>query len=161
MLGVPCQTTSKTGTQPHPLAESLPKIILSSQTTQNTPPDVVLPTRKTRSSSTHQNIGTSLLHQEAYTSHWTNRTHWDRHQKQQELPTCSLRNGDTKHSKLSEMRRQRNTEQMKEQGKNPPDQTNEEEIGSLLEKECRVMIVKMIKILELEWRKYKKRLRST
>ena len=33
---------------------------------------------------------------------------------------------------------------MKEQGKNPPDQTNEEEIGSLAEKEFRVMIVKMI-----------------
>ena len=42
------------------------------------------------------------------------------------------------------MRRQRNTHQMKEQGKNPPDQTNEEEIGSLPEKEFRVMIVKMI-----------------
>ena len=34
--------------------------------------------------------------------------------------------------------------QMKEQGKNPPDQTNEEEIGSLPEKEFTVMIVKMI-----------------
>ena len=33
---------------------------------------------------------------------------------------------------------------MKEKGKNPPDQTNEEEIGSLPEKEFRVMIVKMI-----------------
>ena len=33
---------------------------------------------------------------------------------------------------------------MKEQGKNPPDQTNEEEIGTLPEKEFRVMIVKMI-----------------
>ena len=32
---------------------------------------------------------------------------------------------------------------MKEQGKNPPDQTNEEEIGSLPEKEFRIMIVKM------------------
>ena len=32
---------------------------------------------------------------------------------------------------------------MKEQGKNPPDETNEEEIGSLPEKEFRVMIVKM------------------
>ena len=31
---------------------------------------------------------------------------------------------------------------MKEQGKNPPDQTNEEETGSLPEKEFRVMIVK-------------------
>ena len=32
---------------------------------------------------------------------------------------------------------------MKEQGKNPPDLTNEEEIGSLPEKEFRVMIVNM------------------
>ena len=42
------------------------------------------------------------------------------------------------------MRRQRNTEQKKELGKNPTNQTNEEEIGSLSEKECRVMIVKII-----------------
>ena len=33
---------------------------------------------------------------------------------------------------------------MKEQGKNLQDQVNEEEIGNLLEKELRVMIVKMI-----------------
>ena len=33
---------------------------------------------------------------------------------------------------------------MKEQSKNPPVQTNEEEIGSQLEKEFRIMIVKMI-----------------
>ena len=33
---------------------------------------------------------------------------------------------------------------MKEQDKNPSDQTNEEEIGNLPEKEFRVMIVKMI-----------------
>ena len=45
------------------------------------------------------------------------------------------------------MRRQKNTQQVKEQGKNPPDQTNEEEIGSLTEKEFRVMIVKMIQNL--------------
>ena len=45
------------------------------------------------------------------------------------------------------MRRQRNTQQMKEQGKNPPDLTNEEEIGSLPEKEFRVMLVKMIQNL--------------
>ena len=36
---------------------------------------------------------------------------------------------------------------MKKQGKNPPDQTNEEEIGSLPEKELTVMIVKMIQNL--------------
>ena len=45
------------------------------------------------------------------------------------------------------MRRQRDMQQMKEQGKNPPDQTNENEIGSLPEKEFRVMIVKMIQNL--------------
>ena len=33
---------------------------------------------------------------------------------------------------------------MKEQGKNTPELTNEEEIGSLPEKEFRIMIVKMI-----------------
>ena len=48
------------------------------------------------------------------------------------------------------MRRQENTEQMKKQGKNTPDQRNEEEIGSLPEKEFRVMIIKMIQNLELE-----------
>ena len=36
---------------------------------------------------------------------------------------------------------------MKEQGKNPPDQTNEEEKGSLPEKKFTVMIVKMIQNL--------------
>ena len=36
---------------------------------------------------------------------------------------------------------------MKQQGKNPPDQTNGEEIGSLPEKEFRVMIVKIIQNL--------------
>ena len=67
VLDTLCQTTSKTGTQTHPLAERLPKIIVSSKTPQNTPP--FLPTRKTRSSLIHQNTGTSPLHQEAYTTH--------------------------------------------------------------------------------------------
>ena len=45
------------------------------------------------------------------------------------------------------MKRQRNIQQIKEQGKNPPDQTNEKEIGSLPEKEFRIMIVNMIQNL--------------
>ena len=36
---------------------------------------------------------------------------------------------------------------MKEQGKNTPELTNEEEIGSLPEKEFRIMIVRMIQNL--------------
>ena len=50
---------------------------------------------------------------------------------------------------------------MKEKGKNPPDQKNEEEISSLPEKDFRVMIVKISKILEIGWRKYKKCLTKT
>ena len=50
---------------------------------------------------------------------------------------------------------------MKEQGKNPPNQTNEEEIGSLPKTEFRVMIVKMIQNLRNKWRKYKKLLTRT
>ena len=76
VLDTLCQTTSKTGTQPHPLEERLPKIILSTQTPQNTTPDLDRPTRKTRSSLILQNTGTSPLHQEAYTAHWTNLSHW-------------------------------------------------------------------------------------
>ena len=55
------------------------------------------------------------------------------------------------------MRKQRNTQQMKEQGKNPPDQTNEEEIGSLPEKYFKVMIVKMIQNLGNRMEKIQKR----
>ena len=46
------------------------------------------------------------------------------------------------------MKRQRNIQQVKEQDKCPPNQTKEEEIGNLSEKEFRIMIVKMIQNLE-------------
>jgi len=46
------------------------------------------------------------------------------------------------------MQRQRNTQQVKEQDKCPPNQTKEEEIGYLPDKEFRMMIVKMIQNLE-------------
>ena len=69
VLNTLCQTMNKTGTQPHPLAERLPKIIIRSQTPQNTPADVDLPTRKTTSSLIKQNTGTTPLNQEAYTTH--------------------------------------------------------------------------------------------
>ena len=50
---------------------------------------------------------------------------------------------------------------MKEKGKNPPGQTNEEEIGSLPEKEFRVMTLKMIQNLGNRMEKYKKCLTRT
>ena len=46
------------------------------------------------------------------------------------------------------MKTQRNTTQMKERTRNTESQINEEELGNLLEKEFRIMIVKMIKKLE-------------
>ena len=49
----------------------------------------------------------------------------------------------------NQMKRQRNTQQVKEQDKCPPNQTKEEEIGNLPEKEFQIMIVKMIQNLEI------------
>ena len=46
------------------------------------------------------------------------------------------------------MKRQRNTQQVKEHEKCTPSQTKEEEIGNLPEKEFRIMIIKMIQTLE-------------
>ena len=54
------------------------------------------------------------------------------------------------------MKRQRNMVQMKEQTRNTEVQINEEETGKLLEKEFRIMIVKMIKILENKMEKIQK-----
>ena len=46
------------------------------------------------------------------------------------------------------MKRQRNIQQVKKQDKCPQNQTKEEEIGNLPDKEFRIMIVKMIQNLE-------------
>ena len=46
------------------------------------------------------------------------------------------------------MKKQRNTQQVREQDKYLPNQTKEEEIGNLPDKEFRIMIVKMIQNLE-------------
>ena len=46
------------------------------------------------------------------------------------------------------MKRQRNIQQVKEHDKGPHNQTKKEEIGSLPQKEFRIMIVKVIQNLE-------------
>ena len=46
------------------------------------------------------------------------------------------------------MKRQKNIQQEKEHDKRPPNQTKDEEIGNLPEKEFKIMIVKMIQNLE-------------
>ena len=46
------------------------------------------------------------------------------------------------------MKKQRNTAQMKKQGRNSQDQINEEEISNLPEREFRIMIAKIVQGLE-------------
>ena len=65
-----------------------------------------------------------------------------------ELQTSNLKKGHTKQSNLNKTKRQRNIQQVKEHDKFPQNQTKEEEIGSLPEKELRIMIVKVIQNLE-------------
>ena len=66
----------------------------------------------------------------------------------EEPKTSRIQKGHPKHSNLNKMKRQRNTRQIKEKDKCPPNQTKEEEIGNLPEKEFRIMILKMIQNLE-------------
>lgn len=75
MLETSHQTTSKAGTQSYSSANWLPKVMLSSQTTPNTPLDAALPIRWKKFSSIHQSLDTSLHHREAYKRCWTNFTH--------------------------------------------------------------------------------------
>ena len=60
----------------------------------------------------------------------------------EEPQTARIVKGHPKHSNLNNMKKQRNTQQVKEHDKCPPNQTKKEEIGSLPEKEFRIMIVK-------------------
>ena len=48
------------------------------------------------------------------------------------------------------MKRQRNSQQIKEKDRCPPNQTKEEEIGNLPDKEFRIMIVKLIQNLKIK-----------
>ena len=59
------------------------------------------------------------------------------------------------------MKRQRNTQKVKEQEKCPPNQTKEEEIGNLPEKEFQILIVKMIQNLEIKMESQINRLETT
>ena len=53
-------------------------------------------------------------------------------------------------SNIIKMKRQRNTQQVKEQESCPPNHTKGEEIGNLPEKEFQILIVKMIQNLEIK-----------
>ena len=106
--------------------------------------------RKKISSSTHQNTDTSFPNQKTLTStHPTPHTARNLHNKE-EPPTARIQKGHPKHSNINKMKRQRNTQQVKEQDKCPPNQTKEEDIGNLPDKEFQILIVKMIQNLEIK-----------
>ena len=101
--------------------------------------------REKKSSSTHQNTNTNFPNQETLTSHTSNPTN-----NKEEPQIARIRKGHPKHSNINKMKRQRNTQQVKGQDKCPPNQTREEEIGNLPDKEFQIMIVKLIQNLEME-----------
>ena len=97
----------------------------------------------------------SLTRKPRQATHPTPPTGRNLHNKE-EPQTSSIQKGHPKHSNLKKMKRQRNIQQVKEHDKCPQDQKKkkkkkeeeeEEEIGSLSEKEFRIMIVKMIQNL--------------
>ena len=68
--------------------------------------------------------------------------------------------GHPKRSNITKMKRQSNTQQVKEQQKCPPNQTEEEERGNLPEKEFQILIVKMIQNLEIKMESQINRLKT-
>lgn len=88
---------------------------------------------------------TSPSYQDACTKPWINLFH----QRQEELQTCSLRNGDHKYRKLDKMKQQRDMFQTKEQDR-IPEKLSEVEIGNLTEKEFQEVLVKVIQDLRME-----------
>ena len=66
----------------------------------------------------------------------------------EEPQTYRLCKSYPKHSNVNKVKRQRNIQQVKEHDKCSPNQTKQEEIGSLSEKDFRIMRVKMIQNLE-------------
>ena len=66
----------------------------------------------------------------------------------EEPQTDRIWKGHPKHSNINKMKKQRNTQQVKEWDKCPPNRTKEEEIGSLPDKKFRKMIVQKIQNFE-------------
>ena len=88
--------------------------------------------QREESSSTHQN--TSFPNQETLTSHTSNPTRSEETRQKEEPQTARIWKGHPKHSNINKMKKQRNIQRVQEHDKNPPNQTKEEEIGSLPEK---------------------------
>ena len=66
------------------------------------------------------------------------------HNKENSTNYQNIKKGHPKCSNITNMKRQRNTQQVKEQDKDPPNQMKEEERGNLPDKEFRIMIEEII-----------------
>ena len=106
--------------------------------------------REKKFSSTHQNTDTSFPNPETLTSHPYNPTHSEETPYKENSTNSRIPKGHPKLSNINKMKRQRNTQHVKEQDKCPPNQTKDEEIGNLPDKEFQIMIVKMIQNVEIK-----------
>ena len=101
--------------------------------------------REKKSSSNHQSTDTSFPNQETLTRHMYTTTHSKKTPQLRELHKLpEYRKVTPKLSNINKMKRQRNIQKVKEQDKCPPNQTKEEEIGNLPDKEFQIMTVKKI-----------------
>ena len=95
---------------------------LNPQTSQSSLLDTSVHSREKKSSSTHQNTGPSFPNQETLTSHRpAPPTARNLHNKE-EPQTARIRKDHPKHSNINKMKRRRNTKQVKEKDKCPPNQ---------------------------------------
>ena len=90
------------------------------------------PERRNPAPPTRTPTQASLTRKPWQATHPTPPTVRNLHNKE-EPPTARIRKGHLKHSNLNKMKKQRNTQQVKEQDKRPPNQTKEE-VGGLPEK---------------------------
>ena len=100
--------------------------------------------KKSRSTHQYPNIGNLTSHPEnAYLQRGNSTI-------KRTPQTARIHKGHAKRSNINKMKRQRNSQQIKEQDICPPNQTKEEEIGNLPDKEFRITIVKLIQNLEIK-----------
>ena len=127
----------------------MPKVTTNPQTSQNSLLDTSLYSREKKSRPTYQNTNTSFPNQETLTSHPSNPNPQQGNSTiKRTRQTARIRKGQPKHSNINKMKRQRSTQQVKEQDKCTPNQTKKEEMGNLPDKEFQIIIVKMIQNLE-------------
>ena len=126
----------------------LPKVTPNPQTPQNSLLDTSLQSREKISCSTARTLIQASLSRKPWQATLPSPLTGRNLHNKEEPQTSSIQKGHPKNSNLNKMKRHRNIQQVKEHNKCPPRQIKEEELGSLTEKEFRIMIVKMIQNLE-------------